>query len=138
MNILVYTQCFAPKLGGIESVMTNIASQAAILGHNVKVLADGSKYFSSKFDNNQKFEIHRFDQLKFLRKRIKSNFDKKNFKNEIFQNCTNTIIRQVNDIEKLVAEFSDFARMPATKFINLDLLKLINHQIFNLKTKQIN
>ena len=74
MNILVYTQCFAPKLGGIESVMTNIASQAAILGHNVKVLADGSKYFSSKFDNNQKFEIHRFDQLKFLRKRIKSNF----------------------------------------------------------------
>ena len=54
--------------------MTNIASQAAILGHNVKVLADGSKYFSSKFDNNQKFEIHRFDQLKFLRKRIKSNF----------------------------------------------------------------
>jgi hypothetical protein len=54
--------------------MTNIASQAAILGHNVKVLADGSKYFSSKFDNNQKFEIHRFDQLKFLRKKIKSNF----------------------------------------------------------------
>ena len=74
MKILVYTQCFAPKLGGIESVMTNISIQAEILGHNVKVLADGSKYFSSKFDKNLKFEIHRFDQLKFLRKMIKSNF----------------------------------------------------------------
>ena len=54
--------------------MTNIASQAAALDHNVKVLADGSKYLSSKFDKNQKFEIYRFDQLKFLRKKIKSNF----------------------------------------------------------------
>ena len=54
--------------------MTNIAAQASILDHNVKVLADGSKYFNSKFDKNQKFEIHRFDQLKFLRKMIKSNF----------------------------------------------------------------
>ena len=67
MNILVYTQCFAPKLGGIESVMTNIASHAAALDHNVKVLADGSKYLSSKFDKNQKFETYRFDQIKFLR-----------------------------------------------------------------------
>ena len=64
--------------------MTNIASQAAILGHNVKVLADGSKYFSSKFDNNQKFEIHRFDQLKFLRKKIKSNFANNLFKDNNF------------------------------------------------------
>ena len=64
--------------------MTNIASQAAILGHNVKVLADGSKYFSSKFDKNQKFEIYRFDQLKFLRKRIKSNFANNLFKDNNF------------------------------------------------------
>ncbi len=54
--------------------MTNISVQASILGHHVEVLADGSKYFSFKFDNNQKFKIHRFDQLKFLRKKIKSNF----------------------------------------------------------------
>ena len=54
--------------------MTNISIQAVISGHSVKVLADGSKHFSSKFDNKQKFEIHRFDQLKFLRKKIKSNF----------------------------------------------------------------
>tara|TARA_B100000965_G_scaffold111492_1_gene92046 strand:+ start:11128 stop:12114 length:987 start_codon:yes stop_codon:yes gene_type:complete len=54
--------------------MTNMASQATLLGHDVTVLADGSKYYSSKFDKKQKFEIFRFDQLKFLRKKIKFNF----------------------------------------------------------------
>ena len=74
MNILIYTQCFAPKLGGIESVMSNIATQAYLKGNKITVLADGSKYHSSKYDKRQKFEIYRFDQLKFLRKKIKSNF----------------------------------------------------------------
>lgn len=32
---------------------------------------------------------------------------------ETFQDCTRTIIRQVEDLERLVSEFSDFARMPA-------------------------
>ena len=31
---------------------------------------------------------------------------------EIFDNCTDTIIRQVNDIGRMVNEFSSFARMP--------------------------
>ena len=64
--------------------MTNISTHAALLGHNVKVLADGSKYFSSKFDKNQRFEIYRFDQLKFLRKKIKSNFASNLFKDNNF------------------------------------------------------
>ena len=71
--------------------------------------------------------------IKISAQRLQMNHKKKISNEDIFDNCTETIIRQVNDIEKLVAEFSDFARMPATKFINLDLLKLINHQIFNLK-----
>ena len=38
------------------------------------LLSDGSKLFSSDFDSKCKFDIHRFDQIKFLRKRIKSSF----------------------------------------------------------------
>ncbi len=74
MKILIYTQCFAPKFGGIESVMTNLAKQANLLKHDVTVLADGSKHYTSIFDSKQKYKIYRFDQLKFLRKKIKSNF----------------------------------------------------------------
>ena len=71
MNILIYTQCFAPKIGGIESVMTNIAQQSHLKRHKVLVLADGSKLSSAQYDQEQEFEIKRFDQLKFLRKKIK-------------------------------------------------------------------
>ena len=84
MNILIYTQCFAPKLGGIESVMTNIATQSSKIGHSVSVLADGSKSKSSSFDNQQNFEIKRFDQIKFFRNKIKSSFAYDLLKNKKF------------------------------------------------------
>jgi glycosyltransferase involved in cell wall biosynthesis len=74
LNILIYTQCFAPRLGGIESVMTNIATQSKETGHEVNVLADGSKSQCLSFDHQQKFEIKRFDQIKFFRNKIKSSF----------------------------------------------------------------
>ena len=74
MNILIYTQCFAPKLGGIESVMTNIATQSNKIGHDVSVLADGSKSKCLSFDNQQNFDIKRFDQIKFFRNKKKSSF----------------------------------------------------------------
>ena len=71
--------------------------------------------------------------IKISAQRIKSNFDKKNFKNEIFQNCTNTIIRQVNDIEKLVTEFSNFARMPISKLKSSDIQPLIIQKVNSFK-----
>ena len=54
--------------------MTNIAQFALSSRNKVTVLSDGSKIFSSNFDDKCKFKIVRFDQLKFLRKRIKSSF----------------------------------------------------------------
>ena len=54
--------------------MTNIAQHAFNTQNKVTVLSDGSKLFSSDFDRKCKFDIHRFDQIKFLRKRIKSSF----------------------------------------------------------------
>jgi len=84
LNLLIYTQCFAPKLGGIESVMTNIATQSSKIGHAVNVLADGSKSKSLSFDNQQNFEIKRFDQIKFFRNKIKSSFAYDLLKNKNF------------------------------------------------------
>ena len=45
------------------------------------------------------------------------------------KNCTDTIIRQVSNIEKLVSEFSNFARMPEGNFELIKLNKLIETQI---------
>ena len=53
----------------------------------------------------------------------------KNQSKDFFDNCTTTIIRQVNNIENLVSEFSNFARMPESKTNSVNLYDLINAQI---------
>ncbi|WP_293906123.1 PAS domain-containing sensor histidine kinase [Phenylobacterium sp.] len=49
---------------------------------------------------------------------------------EVFDRCTDTIVRQVGDIGRMVDEFSAFARMPAPKFARLDLSELLRAAVF--------
>ena len=53
---------------------------------------------------------------------------------EFFTNCTSTIVRQVNSIENLVSEFSNFARMPDR---NLKLASLDNIILNQINTQKI-
>ncbi|MCI5166454.1 MAG: HAMP domain-containing protein, partial [Candidatus Electrothrix sp. GM3_4] len=43
---------------------------------------------------------------------------------EIFEHCTSTIISQVDEIKRLVTEFSDFARMPRVKKQQADIIAI--------------
>ena len=49
---------------------------------------------------------------------------------ETFDRCTETIIRQVGDIGRMVDEFSAFARMPAPKFEPTSANELIRQAVF--------
>ena len=49
---------------------------------------------------------------------------------ETFDRCTDTIVRQVEDIGRMVDEFSAFARMPAPKFEQTDLAELLRQAVF--------
>jgi len=49
---------------------------------------------------------------------------------EVFENCTQTIIRQVGSLEQMVNEFSAFARMPAPSFEPTDIRQLIENVLF--------
>ena len=49
---------------------------------------------------------------------------------ETFDRCTDTIVRQVGDIGRMVDEFSSFARMPAPKFMRLDADELLRAAVF--------
>ncbi len=49
---------------------------------------------------------------------------------ETFDRCTDTIIRQVGDIGRMVDEFSAFARMPAPKFAAADAAELLRQAVF--------
>jgi len=52
---------------------------------------------------------------------------------EVFDQCTDTIIRQVSDIGRMVDEFSSFARMPKPKLVSGDLRETIREAVFMLK-----
>jgi two-component system, NtrC family, nitrogen regulation sensor histidine kinase NtrY len=49
---------------------------------------------------------------------------------ETFDRCTDTIIRQVADIGRMVDEFSAFARMPAPMFASHDAAELLRQAVF--------
>ncbi|MEQ9518737.1 MAG: PAS domain-containing sensor histidine kinase [Parvibaculum sp.] len=49
---------------------------------------------------------------------------------EIFQQCTDTIIRQVGDIGRMVDEFSSFARMPEAIMQETDLGEIVRQSVF--------
>jgi two-component system nitrogen regulation sensor histidine kinase NtrY len=52
---------------------------------------------------------------------------------ETFDRCTDTIVRQVGDIGRMVDEFSAFARMPAPRFAEEDAAELLRRAAFAQK-----
>jgi two-component system nitrogen regulation sensor histidine kinase NtrY len=51
-------------------------------------------------------------------------------KDGVFDSCTNTIITQVDELKRLVSEFSQFARMPKVHKAPADLTKLSRETLF--------
>jgi len=49
---------------------------------------------------------------------------------DVFDNCTDTIIRQVGSLEQMVNEFSTFARMPAPQLEPVNVLQLLEKLLF--------
>lgn len=49
---------------------------------------------------------------------------------DVFIKCTETIVRQVGDIGRMVDEFSSFARMPAPQFAREDVVELVRQAVF--------
>jgi phosphatidylinositol alpha-1,6-mannosyltransferase len=72
--IIITTQCFYPKIGGIEALMTSLANEMSIRYSDVLVLADG---LNNKKDNSYKFKIKRFKGWKPIRRLNKSKLIKK-------------------------------------------------------------
>ena len=52
---------------------------------------------------------------------------------EIFEDCIDTIIRQVNHIGNLISEFSDFARLPMPRLEHRDLNMILSKMIVLLQ-----
>ena len=55
---------------------------------------------------------------------------------DVFAQCTDTIIRQVGDIGRMVDEFSSFARMPAPVIRSEEAQELVRHAVFLQRVAQ--
>ncbi len=55
---------------------------------------------------------------------------------EVFDQCTDTIVRQVGDIGRMVDEFSSFARMPKPTFVAGNLSDSVREAIFLISVSQ--
>ena len=62
-----------------------------------------------------------------LKKRYRGVLDREN--GRIFDECTTMIIRQVEELKRLVDEFSNFARMPAANPVPSDIKEIINETV---------
>jgi len=72
--IIITTQCFTPKIGGIEALMTGMAAAMSKSGKDILVLADGKK---NKADHLLNYQIKRFNSWKPLRRLSKASYIKK-------------------------------------------------------------
>ncbi len=52
---------------------------------------------------------------------------------DVFDQCTDTIIRQVDDIKRMVDEFSSFARMPRARLANDDMTDCVRQALFLMR-----
>ncbi len=52
---------------------------------------------------------------------------------DIFDQCTDTIVRQVEDIKRMVDEFSSFARMPKARLLEDDLSACVRQVLFLMR-----
>jgi two-component system nitrogen regulation sensor histidine kinase NtrY len=52
---------------------------------------------------------------------------------EVFDQCTDTIVRQVDDIKRMVDEFSSFARMPKPKMGTEDVVDTVRQVVFMMR-----
>jgi two-component system, NtrC family, nitrogen regulation sensor histidine kinase NtrY len=52
---------------------------------------------------------------------------------DVFDQCTDTIIRQVDDIKRMVDEFSSFARMPKARLAEDDLTDCVRQAVFLMR-----
>ena len=57
---------------------------------------------------------------------------------DIFDQCTDTIVRQVDDIKRMVDEFSSFARMPKPRVESNDLGECIRRVLFLMRVAHPN
>ncbi len=128
--IIITTQCFAPKIGGIESLMTGMAEAMASSGKQVLVLADGKH---EKTDLNKNYKIRRFTGWKPIRRLRKAKYLEKICRNQsveaIYADSWKSI-EYINKKKKKILVLAHGTEIPKQYWtLMLDLLRFKRNRI---------
>ena len=130
--IIITTQCFAPQIGGIESLMTGMAEAMSKNGKNVLVLADGIK---SDEDKQANYKIKRFSGWKPIRRLNKALYLEKICKNKtvdtIYADSWKSVeyVRKKNKKILVLAHGTEIPKQYWS--IMLDILRFKKNRIIN-------
>jgi two-component system nitrogen regulation sensor histidine kinase NtrY len=107
--------------GKIQSVVITFDDVTALLSaQNLAAWADVAQRIAHEIKNP-------LTPIQLSAERLRRKYSKEiTSDKETFDGLTATIVRQVDDLRKLVNEFSDFARMPAAKFEDEDIISVID------------
>jgi phosphatidylinositol alpha-1,6-mannosyltransferase len=130
--IIITTQCFAPKIGGIESLMTGMAEAMVNHGIEVLVLADGKTH---ETDHKQKYKIKRFTGWKPLRRLAKAKYLEKicnsNNVKAIYADSWKSV-EYIKKYKKKILVLAHGTEIPKQYWtIMLDLLRFKKNRIIN-------
>ena len=135
--ITIYYKLLGTRIGKNAIVNTHKIWDAYLINiDDVTELVSAQK--NAAWSNVARYMAHEIKNpltpIKLSAQRLENFLTSKNNVNkETFFNCTNTIVRQVNNIESLVTEFSNFARMPSGNFQDSRLDNIIKTQINSQK-----
>ena len=128
------------KLKFLNIKISEIIEQKSIKGFilsidDVSELVSAQKH--AAWSNVARYMAHEIKNpltpIKLSAQRLEKTFIDSKINKKSFIDCTDTIKRQVNNIQTLVSDFSNFARMPESIFKEVNLDKILKTQIKTIK-----
>jgi len=108
----------ARETGGAGLVITFDDMTKLVAAQRVEAWKDVARRIAHEIKNP-------LTPIQLSAERLRRRFGKEIADQETFERCTQTILRQVSDIGRMVDEFSALARMPAPRLAEEDLLELM-------------
>lgn len=141
---LIHDQISIHRGGGERTIAVRVASEVSASGHQgfVVTLDDITELVTAQRTSAWADVARRIAHeiknpltpIQLSAERLKRKYGRAiTTDREVFDQCTDTIIRQVGDIGRMVDEFSSFARMPKPVIERADIVDVVKQAVFLMR-----
>ncbi|HEY8066299.1 MAG TPA: PAS domain-containing sensor histidine kinase [Methylosinus sp.] len=124
LTLAVRVTSASTQQGGSDFVVTLDDITDLVTAQRTSAWADVARRIAHEIKNP-------LTPIQLSAERLKRKYGKHiTFERDIFDQCTDTIVRQVDDIKRMVDEFASFARMPKARPVRDDLCECMRQAFF--------